>query len=646
METNFEAILKQYWGYETFRGVQLPIIRSIAQGRDTLGLMPTGGGKSLTFQVPTMAREGLCLVITPLIALMKDQVANLRRKGILATAIYSGMTRNEVLVALENCVFGPYKFLYVSPERLATELFISKLKAMNISLIAVDESHCISQWGYDFRPAYLDIAKIREIHPEVPILALTATATPEVVKDIQVRLAFREENVFQMSFERKNLAYVVRKCSDRYDKESELLHILRHTEGSCIIYTRSRQGTYDIAKRICGEGISAEFFHAGLTNVKKDKLQKAFFAGDFRVIVATNAFGMGIDKSDVRLVVHVDVPDSIEAYFQEAGRAGRDGQKAYSVLLTMEQDRLTLNRRISTTYPEREYIAQVYEKLCYYLQIAMDAGEGRMLEFDLAEFCRNFKLFPTVCESALKLLTQAGYIDYVEEQENTSRLHFSMMRDELYRQPISHVPTDRLLQLLLRRYTGLFSEFVYVKEAELAARLDFTTHEVYQLLLGLSQRGIIDYIPAKRTAFIFFKRDRVDLKYLSIPRSLYEERIERMKVRIGAMDHYITEEEQCRSKMLLGYFGEKEVPNCGQCDVCLAQRKLQPLNKAEQTVEDIAQQILELLGEQKIPLREFYTLWENRKEASMVDRETFFTALRFLISEERVSVTNWELSRN
>ena len=427
----YQKILKQYWGYDTFRGVQEDIIRHIGNGHDTLGLMPTGGGKSITFQVPTLAQEGLCLVITPLIALMKDQVRNLRDRGIKATAIYSGMTREEIIVALENCIFGNYKFLYISPERLDSEIFQTKLRHMKVCMITVDESHCISQWGYDFRPAYLKIAVIRKMLPDVPVLALTATATPEVVKDIQKKLQFREGGqVFQMSFERKNLAYVVRPTER---KQEELLSILNKMDGSAIVYARNRKRTREVSDLLNDNGITATFYHAGLNNDIKDIRQKEWINGKHRVMVATNAFGMGIDKPDVRLVIHIDLPDSPEAYFQEAGRAGRDGQKAYAVLLYAKSDKTLLSKRIADTFPDKEYIRKVYEDINFYYQMAMGDGLGCTFAFNLDEFCCNFKHFPVQADSALKILTRAGYLEYTDEQDNASRLIFTLRRDELYR---------------------------------------------------------------------------------------------------------------------------------------------------------------------------------------------------------------------
>ena len=496
---DYKSILKQYWGYDSFRGIQEEIIASIGEGRDTLGLMPTGGGKSITFQVPALAQPGLCLVITPLIALMKDQVQNLRRRGIKAIAVYSGMTREEIIVALENCIFGDYKFLYISPERLDTEIFQTKLRSMHVSMITVDESHCISQWGYDFRPAYLKIADVRKLLPGVPVLALTATATPEVVKDIQARLAFRQENVFRMSFERKNLAYIVRRTED---KAGELIHILTQVPGSAIVYTRNRKRTKEVSLFLNQHGISAIFYHAGLSNDIKDQRQKGWQDGTFRVMVATNAFGMGIDKPDVRLVIHIDFPDSPEAYFQEAGRAGRDGQKAYAVLLYAQSDKTILKKRIGDTFPEKDYIRQVYEHINYYYQMAMGDGRGCTFAFNIDEFCQNFKHFPVRVDSALKILTRAGYLEYTDEQDNTSRLIFTLRRDELYRIDERNPDTENLIRIILRSYTGVFSDYAYINEDTLASRSGLTHQQVYDTLILLTKRHILHYIPGKKTPYM------------------------------------------------------------------------------------------------------------------------------------------------
>lgn len=510
----YQEILKQYWGYDSFRDLQEEIITSIGEGKDTLGLMPTGGGKSITFQVPALAQEGICIVITPLIALMKDQVQNLRKRGIKALAIYSGMTRQEILTALENCIFGNYKFLYISPERLDTEIFRTKLRSMKVSMITVDESHCISQWGYDFRPAYLKIAEIRELLPGVPVLALTATATPEVVKDIQTRLNFREGNVFRMSFERKNLAYIVRKTDN---KTKELLHILQRISGSAIIYVRNRRRTKEITELLTNEGITADFYHAGLDNAVKDLRQKRWQSGEVRVMVATNAFGMGIDKPDVRIVLHLDLPDSPEAYFQEAGRAGRDGEKAYAVILYAKSDKMTLHKRIVDTFPEKEYILNVYEHLQYYYQMAMGDGFQCIREFNLEEFCRKFKYFPVPVDSALKILTQAGYLEYTDEQDNSSRILFTIRRDELYKLREMGKEADALIQTILRSYTGVFTDYAYISEESLALRTGLTRQQIYNILVTLTKRRIVDYIPRKKTPYIIYTRERLDLRFLHIP---------------------------------------------------------------------------------------------------------------------------------
>ena len=592
----YQEILKQYWGYDSFRDLQEEIITSIGEGKDTLGLMPTGGGKSITFQVPALAQSGLCIVITPLNALMKDQVQNLRKRGIKALAIYSGMTRQEIVTALENCIFGDYKFLYISPERLDTEIFRIKLRSMKVSMITVDESHCISQWGYDFRPAYLKIAEIRELLPGVPVLALTATATPEVVKDIQSRLNFREENVFRMSFERKNLAYIVRKTDN---KTGELLHILKRIDGSAIIYVRNRRRTKEITELLMQEGITADFYHAGLDNAVKDLRQKRWQNGEIRVMVATNAFGMGIDKPDVRIVLHIDLPDSPEAYFQEAGRAGRDGLKAYAVILYAKSDKMTLHKRVADTFPEKEYILQVYEHLQYYYQMAMGDGFQCIREFNLEEFCRKFKYFPVPVDSALKILTQAGYLEYTDEQDNASRILFTIRRDELYKLREMGTEAETLIQTILRSYTGVFTDYAYISEDTLAIRTGLTRQQIYNILVTLTKRRIVDYIPHKKTPYIIYTRERLELRYLHIPASVYEERKARYEARIKAMEEYVTSESVCRSRMLLRYFGEKNEHNCKQCDVCLNRHETDCL--PEDSFREMRKQILELLARKSLP---------------------------------------------
>ena len=627
---DYLKILKQYWGYDHFRGIQEDIIRSVGEGKDTLGLMPTGGGKSITFQVPALAQEGLCLVITPLIALMKDQVRNLRERGIKATAVYSGMTREEILIALENCIFGNYKFLYISPERLGTEIFQIKLRSMHVSLITVDESHCISQWGYDFRPAYLKIADIRQLLPGVPVIALTATATAEVVKDIQERLQFRQENVFRMSFERKNLAYIVRHTED---KEGEMLHILQRVNGSSIVYTRNRKKTKEIAQLLNRNHITATFYHAGLSDETKDLRQKAWLKGEYRVMVATNAFGMGIDKPDVRLVIHADVPDSPEAYFQEAGRAGRDGMKAYAVLLFCPRDKITLKQRISDTFPEKDYIRKVYEDINFYYQMAMGDGLGCTFAFNLDEFCHNFKHFPVQTDSALKILTRAGYLEYTDEQDNASRIMFTLTKEELYRIHEQNADTEKLIRILLRTYTGLFTDYAYINEELLAKRSGLSRPQIYETLLFLTRQHILHYIPGKKTPYIIYTRERQETDRIYLSKEVYEERKESYRRRIEAMIEYAESENKCRSRMLLHYFGEKNEHNCGQCDVCL-QHHHSGLKQSQ--FDEISHQILALLKTSPFSPQEL-------KTQIQAPEEQVTKVIAYLLSEEIIHQENGRL---
>lgn len=626
-------ILRKYWGYTEFRGIQRDIIDSVCSGHDTLGLMPTGGGKSITFQVPALKLDGVCVVVTPLIALMKDQVMNLKRRGIRAAAVYSGLSHEEILTTLENCVFGAIKILYVSPERLSSQLFQTKMRHMKVSLITVDEAHCISQWGYDFRPSYLQIAEIRRLQPSVPVLALTATATPAVVDDIQERLDFAEKRVFRMSFERKNLAYVVRKTMD---KNQELVHILQCVEGSAVVYVRSRRKAKEVADMLCANGLEATFYHAGLENAQKDERQKAWKNDKARVMVATNAFGMGIDKPDVRVVVHVDSPDSIEAYFQEAGRAGRDGKKSYAVLLWNDGDKRKLDKRISDNFPEKEYIKSVYEHLAYFFQIAVGAGYSLTFEFDFERFCRNFKHFPVQADAALKILDRAGYIEYTEEQENSARVMFLVTRNDLYRLENNSENEDKVIVTLLRNYGGLFSDYNFIDESYVAQQTGLTTHEVYMILKSLNQKNIIRFIPRKRTPLIRYVQRREESKHLLIPPEIYDKRKEQFRKRIASMVDYATADYECRSRQLLRYFGEVANEDCDICDVCL--------NKHSKIVNDdtvLATQkdILKLLADGK--QHHLTELNQIKRPYAQIDE-----ALRYMISEEIIFQLNGMLFMN
>ena len=567
---NYQSLLKKYWGYDDFRGIQKEIIESIGAGKDTLGLMPTGGGKSITFQVPALAHEGVCIVITPLIALMKDQVSNLRRRGIQASAIYSGMKHDSILMTLENAVFGGVKILYISPERISTSLFLEKLRHMKVSFICVDEAHCISQWGYDFRPSYLSIADIRKELPDTPVLALTATATPEVIDDIQERLHFREKCVYKMSFARKNLAYVVRHTSN---KTGQLIHILNHVQGSAIVYVRSRKRTKEYAELLNTSGISATFYHAGLDNQEKDQRQKAWQEDKVRVMVATNAFGMGIDKPDVRVVIHIDCPDCLEAYFQEAGRAGRDGKKSYAVLLYDNNDRSKLQRRVVDTFPDKDFIRQVYDQLAYFYQIGVGSGYNACFEFPLERFCRIYKHFPIPTVSALNILTRAGYIDFKEEDDMQARVMFSVERDDLYKLRGNEPQEDAVIVALLRNYTGLFQGYQYIDEGVIAEQCGLTQPQVYMTLRALTQKHILDFIPQKHIPFIRYTQRREESERLVISKSIYDDLKIRFAERIEKMLEYANSGNICRSRMLLRYFGETDTEDCGQCDVCLNEKR-------------------------------------------------------------------------
>ena len=626
---NFSEILNKYWGFTEFRSLQLDIIESVAAGKDTLGLMPTGGGKSITFQVYSLSQKGICIVITPLIALMKDQVENLQRRGIKALKIHSGMSQMEIKVTLDNAVWGDYKFLYVSPERLNSEFFKERLVKMDVNLIAVDEAHCISQWGYDFRPSYMTIIQLRELLPGVKFLALTATATPKVVEDIQDKLGFEKRNVLSMSFQRENLSYLVR---IREDKMGYLLETLKKVKGSGVVYVRSRKGTREIAAELRKNKISADFYHAGLSTGVRHEKQDEWLAGKTRVIVATNAFGMGIDKPDVRFVVHVDPPDSQEAYFQEAGRAGRDGKKAAAVLLFNNADKTKLKKHVTVAFPEIENIKRIYQALCNYLQVAEGFGKGQVYEFSLQDFAQTFKFQQAMVYNSLKILQREGYLEFTEEMDNPSRIYFSVSRDELYKFQVANETFDAFVKLILRSYTGLFNGYVNIDEELLGRRAGIDQDTVYNFLKHLRKSKIIDYVPRNRNPFIYFSKERISLNRLKISKENYDFRKKDFLARVGAVIHYATSNTTCRSQLLLQYFGENDSPECGNCDVCKSMHKIGltsfEFNEISKQVKKILETpcsyenlLLKLKGNREKSMEVLKWLLDNHKIVFRVDRK-------------------------
>ena len=622
MPNKFREILKEFWGYDAFRDLQEDIIQSVYNGKDTLGLMPTGGGKSITFQVPALALEGTCLVITPLIALMKDQITNLRKKGIKAAAIYSGMNRNEILTTLENCIYGDYKFLYLSPERLETELFLSRIEHLRISFITVDEAHCISQWGYDFRPSYLNISKIRELKPGVPVLALTATATPKVVNDIQERLGFGSKNVFQKSFKRSNIAY---RSQYTEDKLKNMMELLTRFPGTAIVYVRNRKKTKEIAEYLTKEGISASFYHAGLEAAEKDRRQKLWSDDNIRVIVSTNAFGMGIDKPNVRIVIHLDIPDSPEAYFQEAGRAGRDEQPAVAYLLYTKTDVANLKRNFTEAFPEKDYIRGVYDHLGNYFQLAIDDGLGKSYNFEIGEFCKSYKLSIVQAHNALGIIEKAGYLQLTDARDNASQLHFRAAKEDLFDFQKNNPHYEELIKTILRSYSGLFSSYTYISESTLATRCGLTGDKVYEYLVALAKAGMVSYIPQKKAPTITYLRPRYRKEMISIPAMVYEDQRERMRERVNAMLYYLSSQTICRSRILLAYFGEKTDTNCNCCDVCLS--------AAKTDIPALSKAIISILKEGPATIDE---LQKNLQ----TEREKLIELIRFMSDNDEIIIEN------
>lgn len=620
-------ILVKYWGHTAFRPLQEEIIQSVLDGKDTLALLPTGGGKSICFQVPALAKEGLCLVITPLIALMQDQVENLRRKNINAVAIYSGMHRNQIELALDNCMFGDVKFLYLSPERLETEKFLAVLNRMNVNIIAVDEAHCISQWGYDFRPPYLRIAAIREFLPNVPVLALTATATPDVVKDIQEKLGFAKENLFQKSFERTNLTYVVQK---EENKLGRLLKICNRIQGTGIVYVRNRRRTKEISDFLNTQKISADFYHAGLDPATRDKRQTAWMNGQTRVVVSTNAFGMGIDKPNVRFVVHMDLPDSLEAYFQEAGRGGRDGLQSYAVVLYENSDVIDLKHNLALSYPAIDVVKKVYHSLGNYFQLATGSGKDRGFDFELSEFCNQYKLNQVVAFNALKFLEKEGYIMLSEDVGAPSLVNIKTNKENLYRFQVENPVYDAFIKLLLRSYSGLFTMFVRISEAEIARRMPMQLSDVIKNLQVLNQFGLITYVPRKNKPQLVFLTERLDVTSLQISKQHYHDRMKSAEKRIGSVINYVSGTNKCRSQLLLEYFGEKSSQRCGRCDVCIERNKL---DLSDFEFKKVAEQLEPLITGKALNLEEIVDSIKGLNEDKVIK------AFRWLLDNDKIVAT-------
>lgn len=602
-----KELLKQYWGYDDFRTPQEEIIRSVLSGKDTLALMPTGGGKSITYQIAALVKEGMCVVITPLIALMKDQVGELRKRDIPAESIYTGMPAEQIESVINKCIYSGVKFLYISPERLASEFFRAKLKAMKVSLLAVDEAHCISQWGYDFRPSYLRIAEIRAFFPGVPVLALTATATPVVVNDIQKQLNFADANVFSKSFRRDNISYVVRKVDD---KLGELLNILSRLQASAIVYVRRRALTEELADFLNKKGINAGFYHAGLSSLQREKTQENWKYNITPVIVATNAFGMGIDKPDVRVVVHFDMPDSPEAYFQEAGRAGRDGKRAYAVLLYNEAAVVAMKSRVTKGFPEKSYIRSVYEALGNFFQLEEGEGIGRAFEFDRDGFVKNFHLDYMRAMSAIDILQVGGYLECTTEVNSRSRVCFIVSRERLYAVNAGNELEDRLMEILMRTYAGIFVQYIFIQEQYIADSLGVSRQEIYGALIALSRRKIISYIPGNDRPYVVFLQPRLPLTYVTIGKEAYEDRKQSYALKVNKMLEYVCECEECRQMFLIKYFGQIKQHICEICDVCLERKK----STFSYKPKELKKAILEQLSQQDRDIKELAGIFYDNRE--------------------------------
>ncbi len=595
-------ILQKYWGHKAFRPLQEDIINSVLQGNDTLALLPTGGGKSVCFQVPALACEGLCLVVSPLIALMKDQVEHLKNKNIPAAAIFSGMNKYEIEITLNQAVYGKIKFLYVSPERLKTDIFIAHLQQMKLGLIAIDEAHCISQWGYDFRPPYLEIAEIRKYHPQAPVIALTATATQEVIKDICHKLSFKENHqIFRKSFERKNLSYVV---FHEEDKMGRLLRLMQNVKGSGLVYVRNRRRTQEIAEYLKSKGYAAGFYHAGLSSKERDYRQQLWMTGQTPVMVATNAFGMGIDKDNVRFVVHLDLPESPEAYFQEAGRGGRDEKLAYAVILCNEADIANLKKQLDEAFPDLKYLKNIYQAVGNYFQVPVGSGQDSVFDFDLKDFCRNYNFNTLQTFNALRFLEKEGYFLLPEKEESTSKIYIPLNKEQLYVFQVENKRFDDFLKLLLRSYGGLFTGFVTIQEKELAKRIGSTEESVTKVLEQLEKYQVIIYQKRSEKPQLIFTRNRLPVENVAINEALYKQLKTSAEQRIQAMVNYVSSNEKCRSLLLLEYFGEQNAEKCGHCDICLAEKKSQRNEELKKQQSELQSKILLLLQEEPLTQRE------------------------------------------
>ena len=625
MVDNIHSILQHYWGYPSFRPMQEDIIMSVLEGHDTLALLPTGGGKSICFQVPGLAMKGMTLVISPLIALMKDQVENLKRRNIAAAALYSGMKNREIESGSENAVNNQLKFLYISPERLMSDRIRLNLEAMNISLLAIDEAHCISQWGYDFRPPYLEIAKARDFLPGVPVIALTATATPVVVDDIQEKLSFAQKNAFKKSFERPNLTYLVYHEEDKYNR---MLKVFRGVKGTGIVYVRNRKKTREIAEFLSQNGISATFYHAGLSPQQRDKRQADWIKNETRVMVSTNAFGMGIDKPDVRAVVHLDIPDNLEAYFQEAGRAGRDLKRSYAVLLFDDQDMQNLERNFQSSFPEIKMIRNVYRELMNYYDIPPGKGENTAFDFDLNAFSAEKKLNPAIVFNALKLLEKESYLHLNEAMVSPSRIRFIVSKEDLYSFQVENIKYDGFVKLLLRSYSGVFSSYVVINESALARKASLKESHVIFGLKKLHEFGIIEYNPAPEKPQIVFIQPHIPSKDLHFSKKNYKFRKEAAAQRLEAMKEYVGSTEKCRSQMLLNYFGEKDGMECGICDYCRTEKgKLSNV-----LYEAIARRIKKLL------IQHPYTIEELAREANGINPDQLIVVVQYLLDKRWIEM--------